>query len=223
MVRMIVAGRRGSTPPYPPRFGGGRGGAIRDDHSKPLTFIRALLLIFASLSVASSTHAEDPCVSGLQVGQRPGPYSFVVATGKERGQLTCYVCETADKPAVIVFARTPSKEIGELVSALDKAVADPKNAPLRGWVTFLSNDQPKMDPQVVDWGKKHAVKVMPLGVFEDEIGPPAYRLNKEADATVLLFVKQKVVANFAFRKGELTEKARAEVLKAIPKVVGKKG
>lgn len=181
--------------------------------------VRLSAIVF--ITIAGLARAEDPCVSGLQVGQRPGPYSFLVATGKERGQLTCYVCETADKPAVIVFARTPSKEIGDLVSELDKAVANPKNAPLRGWVTFLSNDQPKMDPVVVDWGKKHAVKAMPLGVFEDEMGPPAYRLNKDADATVLLFVKEKVIANFAFRKGELTEKARAEVLKAIPKVVGK--
>ena len=145
-----------------------------------------------------------------------------MATGKERGQLTCYVCETAEKAAVIVFARTASKELGELVAALDKAVADPKNAPLRGWVTFMSNDQPKMDPQVIEWGKKHAVKAMPLGVFEDADGPPAYRLNKEADATVLLFVKQKVVANFAFRTGEITEKARGEVLKAVPKLLEKK-
>src|SRR5262245_43320929 len=87
--------------------------------------------------VAGSIRAEEPCVSGRPPGQRPGPYSFLVATGKERGQLTCYVCETAEKPAIIVFARTASKEIGELAAELDKAVADPKNAPLRGWVTFL--------------------------------------------------------------------------------------
>ncbi len=190
-------------------------------NGKRLSALGVRLSAVIMFVVAATARADDPCVSGLQVGQRPGPYSFLVATGKERGQLTCYVCETADKPAVIVFARTPSKELGELVSALDSAVGDPKNAPLGGWVTFLSDNQPKMDPQVVEWGKKHAVKTMPLGVFEDENGPPAYRLNKDADATVLLFVKQKVVANFAFRKGELTEKARAEVLKAIPKVMGK--
>src|SRR5262249_23319309 len=158
------------------------------------------------------------CVSGLSPGQRPGPYSFLVATGKERGQLTCYVCETAEKPAIIVFARSTSQDLGQLATELDKAVAEPKNSPLRGWITFLSNDQPKMDPQVVEWGKQHAIKSMPLGVFEDGEGPPAYRLNKDADVTVLLFVKQKVVANFAFRAGELSEKSRVEVLKTIPKI-----
>jgi hypothetical protein len=63
---------------------------------------------------------------------------------------------------------------------------------------------------------------VPLGVFEDTVGPPAYRLAPEADVTVLLSVKQRVVANFAFRQGELTEAAVAEVLKAVPKAVSGK-
>ena len=28
---------------------------------------------------------SDPCVSGTPVGKRPGPYSFLVATGAQRG------------------------------------------------------------------------------------------------------------------------------------------
>jgi len=166
--------------------------------------------------------AEDACVSGLKVGQKPGPYSFVVATGPERGQSTCYVCETADRPAVVVFARNPSEPLGKLAAGLDKAVGDNKKAELRGWVTFLSNDQPTLDPQVVDWAKKHAIRRMPLGVFESEDGPPSYRLSREADVTVLLFVKKKVVANFAFRSGELNDERIAEVLKALPRIVEEK-
>jgi hypothetical protein len=179
------------------------------------------LALFGAL-LMSSARGDDPCKSGLEPGRRPGPYSFVVATGKERGQSTCYICETGDKPAVLVFARTPSKELGELVAALDKAVAEAKNAPLRGWVTFLSDEQTKMDPKVVAWGQQHAIKTMPLGVFEDADGPPAYRLAKDADATVLMFVKQKVVANFAFRAGEMTAKAREQVVKTLPKLVAAK-
>jgi hypothetical protein len=174
----------------------------------------ALLILLAGV-----VHAEDPCVSGLAMGQRPGPYAFVVSTGKERGQPTCYICETGDKPAVLVFARHPTTEVGELAAALDKTVAEPKNAPLRGWVTFLGEDQAKLDSQVVQWGQKHAIKAMPLGVFEDLDGPPSYRLAKDAEVTVLLFVKQKVVANFAFRAGEITAKARADVLAAVPKIL----
>jgi hypothetical protein len=129
------------------------------------------------------------------------------------------VCETADRPAVVVFARELSEPLGKLVAQLDKAVADHKKEEMRGWVTFLSEDQPTLDGKVVEWGKKHAVRTMPLGVFEDAQGPPAYKLAKDADVTVLFFVKRKVVANFAYRSGELTDEKAADVLKALPNIL----
>src|SRR5947207_15539139 len=107
------------------------------------------LLCALCVSVVQSS-AEGPCVSGLKVGQKPGPYSFLVATGSERGQSTCYVCETGDRPAVIVFARNLSDPLAKLVAKIDKAVSENKAAELRGWVTFLSNDQPALYQQIVD-------------------------------------------------------------------------
>lgn len=166
--------------------------------------------------------ASGPCVSGLAAGQRPGPYAFVLATGPQRGQAQCFVCETEDRPAVVVFARTPTDGLGKLVAGLDKALTEHKAAELRAWVTFLGDDQPALDPQVVAWGRKHAIRGVPLGVYEDAAGPPSYRLAKDADVTVLLFVKRKVVANFAFRAGELTADRAAEVLGALPRIVGDK-
>jgi hypothetical protein len=181
-----------------------------------------VLLPLIWLATASAAMGEDPCVSGLKPGQRPGPYSFLVATGPERGQPTCYICETADRPGIVIFARSLSEPLGKLVAKLDHAVGERKKDELRAWVTFLSNDQPALDAQVVEWGKKHAIRNMPLGVFESEVGPPSYRLARDADVTILLFVKQKVVANFAYRSGELNDQRIGEVLKALPRIVGEK-
>jgi hypothetical protein len=168
-----------------------------------------------------NSSAADPCVSGLAVGGKPGPYTFHVATGAQRGQLTCYICETEQRPAVIVFARSMSDPLAKLVKGLDKAVADHKAQELRAWVTFLSDDQTSLDPKLVAWAKKHAVREVPLGVFEDVDGPPTYKLAKDADVTVLLYVKRKVVSNFAFRADEFTDAKADEVLKALPKVLEK--
>jgi hypothetical protein len=162
--------------------------------------------------------AEGPCVSGLQPGQRPGPYAAVVSIGPNRGQLHCFICETADRPAAVVFARKMSDPLGKLVQGFDKAVRDHKASELCSWVTFLSDDQSALDPQVVQWGKKHGLSNLSLAVFEDVDGPPSYRLARDAEVTVLLFVKQKVVRNFAFRAGELNDKKIAEVLAAIPAI-----
>src|SRR5262245_26442382 len=181
--------------------------------------------VFLSLTICwagSLAFADGPCVSGLQPGQRPGPYAAIVSVGPNRGQLHCFICETADKPAVVVFARRMSDPLGKLVQGLDKSVLANKEPGLRSWVTFLSEDQPALDPQVVKWGKHFGISNVSLAVFEDADGPPAYKLARDADVTVLLFVKQKVVKNFAFRAGELDDKKAAEVLKSVPEIAGKK-
>jgi hypothetical protein len=144
----------------------------------------------------------------------------VVVNGPQRGQSYCYICETGDRPAVVVFARTLTNPLGKLVRQLDKALAEHKKADLRGWVTFLAKDTPSFEDKVARWGKDHAISKLPLAVFTDSVGPPSYRLAQAADVTVLFFVKRKVVANFAFRADELTDARAAEVLKALPKIVG---
>jgi len=184
----------------------------------------AVILAASALALAATVPAAaaEPCKSGIPPGQRPGPYTALVSVGPERGQLHCYICEAGDRPVIIVFARTLTDPLGKLVHGIDQALARHKGAELQGWVTFLHDDQTAFDPKVVAWGQKHAVRNVPLGVFEDTVGPPAYRLAPDADVTVLLSVKQRVVANFAFRKGELTDAAAAEVLRAVPKLVSAK-
>jgi hypothetical protein len=182
----------------------------------------ALLLFLGALAVPAA--APGPCVSGPKPGQRPGPYSAVVSVGDRRGQAHCYICETEDRPAVIVFARGLSDPLARLVRGLDRAAAEHRGSALRAWVTLLNDDQSAIDAQVVAWAKKEAIRHVPIAVFEDVGGPPSYRLSRDAEVTVLLFVKQKVVRNFAFRAGELTDTQVAEVLRAVPEILpaGKK-
>jgi hypothetical protein len=187
--------------------------------------IRALGWLLPLCGVAipvAQLHGDEPCRSGLQPGQRPGPYAAVISTGPQRGQSHCYICETGARPAVVVFARSINDPLGKLAAKLDQAVLTLKKADLRSWITFLAADQLSLDPKLVEWGQKHALRQVPLGVFEDLVGPPSYRLSKDADVTVLLFVKQKVVANFAFRSGEMNEAEVAKILETLPKIVAEK-
>ena len=89
-----------------------------------MTRLCSITLLFAFFSVA----AADPCKSGPQPNQRPGPYSALVSVGKERGTQHCYICEAADRPIMIVFARTTSEPLGKLVHKMDKLMADHKAA-----------------------------------------------------------------------------------------------
>ncbi len=180
-----------------------------------LAFGTAGLLLFP-LSIAWSA---DPCRSGLNPGQRPGPYAFVVSTGPNRGKAHCFICEAENRPLVIVFARSLDDTTGKLLRQLDQALVEHRQAELRAWATFLSDDEPKLHPKLTDWARKHGLTNLSVGIFEDADGPPTYRLSREADVTVLLAVRQKVVANFAFRAGELTEDHIREILAAVPRLL----
>ena len=179
---------------------------------------RILLSSAFALAFALTLSAADPCVSGVPVGKRPGPYSFLVATGPQRGQQTCYVCEQheGNKPAAVVFARTTSDPLGKLMAKLDAAAIANKDTGFKVWMTLLAE---KADLEALaKWAQKQGLKSAPVGAFEDADGPPSYKLHKDADVTVILFAKQKVVANFAFRAGELDDKAVEKVMKAIPQL-----
>ena len=170
----------------------------------------AMLVILCS----PAAFAADPCVSGVAVGQRPGPYSFLVATGPERGKQTCYICEQASKPAVVIFTRSLNDSVGKLLAKLDGEMPTRKETGFKVWLTQLAD---KADLEALaKWSKSQGIKNAPVGAFEDVDGPPSYKLSADAEVTILFFVKEKVVANFAFRPGELTEKQIPVVLKALP-------
>jgi hypothetical protein len=174
----------------------------------------AIALVVGHAVVVANSHAGEPCVSGPQIGQRPGPYSFLVATGPERGQPTCYVCETADKPGVIVFARSVSDPLAKLMLACDEAVAVRPRDAIRAWMTVLGEKTIGLD-DLAKWATKAGLKAVPVGVFDDAVGPPSYKLADDADVTVIVFENRKVAANFAFRKGELDDAAVKLVLEHI--------
>jgi hypothetical protein len=181
-------------------------------------FVAVSLLALTSVVFAG----DNPCKSGLTAGKRPGPYSSVVATGEHRGQQHCFICEAGDRPTVIVFARSLSDPLGKLLHQIDGALDEQKKGELRAWATFLSDDQPGLDPRLVQFGKKHSIGNVALTVFEDVVGPPSYRLGADADVTVLVSVKQRVVANFAYRAGELNDAAIAQVMRAVRQLDEKK-
>src|SRR5438105_4751153 len=111
------------------------------------------LFLFGLLCFASARYplsAAEPCRSGLKPGQRPGPYAFVLSTGPQRGVSHCYICETAERPAIIVFARELSDPLGKLAQKIDRALIEHKKSDLRGWITFLNNDQLTLDPKIVE-------------------------------------------------------------------------
>lgn len=170
-------------------------------NNEPIEIKNARLKVFDA--------AVPGLASGVPVGKRPGPYSFLVATGPHRGKQTCFICEQADKPACVVFARRLTPELGELLAKLDAAAAGRADG-FKAWLTLLA------DPADLDglarWAQSQGVK-LPVGAFEDAGGPPAYTLHPDADVTALVFTREKVTANFTAKRW--TPELTADVLRAV--------
>ncbi len=164
--------------------------------------------------------AGEPCASSLPVGQRPGPYSFLIATGPDRGKQECYVCGQADKPTVVVFGRALNPATGKLLAALDAEALARKDANLKCWFTQLT-ETADLDA-LAKWSQAHGLKALAVGAYEDTDGPPGYTIGPDAEVTVVMFVRKKVVVNVSLRAGELTAERVAEIRASLPRILGGK-
>jgi hypothetical protein len=186
------------------------------------TCYRNLFVLACLILVRIETvEAKEPGPSGPQPGAKPGPYSFLVATGTEKGQLTCYVCETAEKPGIIIFARSLSEPLARLVVACDNTLTSRPKDSIRGWLTVLGEKTATPD-ELGKWAKQTGLKTTPVGIFDDPVGPPSYKLADDADITILLFENRKVVENFAFAKGAVDADAIKRVSERMKQFGAKK-
>ena len=152
-----------------------------------------------------------PVSSGPTLGEKPAPYSFVVSSGVRRGQLHCFVCEAADKPFIIFFARQPNDAAGALASRCEAIIREVPTKDARGWVTFLQPDQSSFDKRALLFARNHKLGTMATGVFEDIVGPPDYKIAADADLTIVMARGEKVVRTMAFTANGL-DKAGADTV-----------
>ena len=89
------------------------------------------------------------------------------------------------------------------------------------FVVMLTGDADKMEAELKKLADKEGLKKVVLTI-ESPAGPSGYNIAKDADVTVLLYVKQTVKKNFAFKKGELTDAKVEEILKELPVILPEK-
>src|SRR5215831_5524772 len=104
----------------------------------------------------------------------------------------------------MIFAREASDSLTSLVKKLDKLVADNKANKMGSFVVFCS-DASGLEGQLKDLIAKEKIENVVLSI-DNPAGPAPYKVAKEADITVVLYTKSKVVANYAYKKGGLTDK-----------------
>lgn len=206
-----------------------------------------LLLALFGFSTSRAQDDGDKFTSGTKVGDViPGPFDALNINGrKAKGRQHCLVTDFGLNPTLLVFAREPGEgkdgPLAALLGKLDESVAKHIDDHYLGSaVIFLSpdarssanTDEQDLDKIMKEAGAREALvkrlderaeklKHVILAIYPEE-GPKGYALNPKAEVTVLFYVKHKVLANFAFPEGKLTEEDADRIVKTVDDTFKKK-
>ncbi len=164
-------------------------------------------------------------------------------------RLHCPVCDFGLNPTVMVVAREMEEgkagPLQALLKKLDEAADKHQDRYLSSFVVFLSPDarSSATDPKEEDPAKLVAEAMAREALYArlDDLvqkmdfkhlvvachhaaGPKGYNFSDKAEVTVVFYVKHKVVANFAFAQGKLTEESIGPILEKVDEALtaGKK-
>lgn len=187
---------------------------------RKVSAVLALSLALIGVAQAIRVHAGDAVKSGPQVGELlPGPFHPFNVTGEHAGEKHCLYCEMGPNPVAMIFARTVTPDLTNLIKKIDAETVKNSKKSMGSFVVFVSNSE-TLEKDLKNLAKKEALKSTILSI-DPLPGPTDYKFAKDADVTVVLYVEAKVKANHTFRKGELNEQAITRIVNDIPKILPK--
>ncbi len=143
----------------------------------------ALALVFGlSLGLV---RAEKPLQSG-NTDKVGGPFQVKAITGEKQGTQLCYFCQYSAeaRPAVVmIFTQKADENMAKVVKAVDEV--QKTNAKL-GTVVVGVGGVAAADMEKLQTTHKLTT---PLTIAVDKDGPGAYKLNKDAAVTILVYKK----------------------------------
>jgi hypothetical protein len=181
----------------------------------------AAVALAVALFAAFVTAEEKALKSGPQVDEElAGPFSPLNINGKKAGDKNCLYCSNGANPVAMIFAREPSEELTKLVKKLDAACEKHKEAKLGSFIVFCAKSDEDLETKLKKCAKDCDLKHVVLSI-DNPAGPEGYKVAKEADITVVLYVKRTAKANWAFKKGEFKEKHIDTVVDGLSKILPK--
>jgi len=184
---------------------------------------KLLACLVVALSFGSYAAAEE-VKSGLAAGEGIPPFIVTKvggaeADGVEVGKDLCYRCKNGARPQVMVFTRSTSGEVVNLVKELNSAVTKNEAAQLTSFVNVMNADKAAADKGAKDLAAAGSAKVPVVVPVENENGPANYGINPDAEVTVIIANKTKVIASHGFAKGQFNADAVKAVLTDVENVV----
>jgi hypothetical protein len=121
----------------------------------------------------------------------------------------------------MIFAREVSDPLTSLVKKIDAATAKNKDCRMGSFIVFVGADE-SLEKQAKDLAEKAELKNIIVTTMEAPSGPEKYKVAKDADVTVVLYQRQAVKANYAFKKGELKGKDVDKIVGDLKRILPEK-
>jgi hypothetical protein len=180
------------------------------------------LFTLTVVAVMASAVAAGEMKSGPQVDEKvPGPFVPLNINGSSAGDKHCLFCENGQNPVAMIFARCADCEMTQkLLKKVDEVTAKHSDCKMGSFVVFLSDDD-KLETTLKQMTEKSKFKKLVVSL-DNAQGPPKYKINKDADITVVLYTDRTVKANYSFTKGKITDKDIEAIVKDVAKITPSK-
>jgi hypothetical protein len=155
----------------------------------------SVLALAVVLALSPSVRADE-LKSGPE-GKIGGAFNVKAITGERAGDTLCYVCKyngEARPAVVLIFTQKADDNLVKIVKAVDEVQKGNKDL---GTVVVGVGGVEAADLEKLQSTHKLTT---PLTVAVDKDGPKAYKLNKDAAVTVLVYKQGGIISqNFAFK------------------------
>jgi hypothetical protein len=111
-----------------------------------------------------------------------------------------------------IFVREITDDLASLVKQIDEVVAKNADKKMAAFLVVLAEDADAVAPKLEELAKKHGITKVPLTIFDGEAGPGNYKIAKDADLTVLMWLKRDVKVNYALKKGKLDAETTKKIV-----------
>ncbi|OUT58131.1 hypothetical protein SV7mr_02070 [Stieleria bergensis] len=183
--------------------------------SRLITSVAAVAMLLGSINLAAAGE-------GLKTGDGIGAFYVTKVCGADsdgvdQGEQLCYRCRYGSRPMVMVFARSTDGKVSKLVKELDAAVEANKDAQLKGFVTLMGKDASALKDSAKAVVSDSGAKNIPVTIAKDNVsGPSNYKIDADAEVTVIVAAGGRVVANHSSSAAELNvDKVIGAVNKAV--------
>lgn len=175
-----------------------------------------------ALSFSAAFASAEGIKSGLAAGEGIGAFNVTKVAGAaddgvEVGKELCYRCKYGARPQVMVFTRKGGAEVVSLSKELNAAVAKNSEKQLTAFVNVLG-DKAAAEKTAKELGADSA-KVPVVVPVENENGPANYGLNPDAEVTVIIASKGKVISSTGYAAGKFDAAAVTATVKAVNSAV----